>query len=181
MLVEINDLGGEPHRQTLNRPKLGTHATRRVADHSRPTTHHSLRRPARTGSAATGPVSILLPLQGVSQLDSPGGMFWDPEADGACFAAIKTNLQPGIPVIEINCNINDPEFADLWPAALNMPPSWVVWSIFAAVRFRLLEISVPPGAATLEKLAALAPAAGDTMVRWARSMSHWVTEATKGP
>jgi meso-butanediol dehydrogenase/(S,S)-butanediol dehydrogenase/diacetyl reductase len=75
---------------------------------------------------------------------------------------------------------HDPEFRDLWPAALNMPPSWVVWAIFAAVRFRLVEVSVPPGAATLEKLAALAPGAADTLVRWARSMSHWLAGATTG-
>jgi len=74
---------------------------------------------------------------------------------------------------------HDPDFLDLWPAALNMPPSWVVWAIFAAVRFGLVEVSVPPGAATLEKLASLAPGMADTMVRWARSMSHWVAEATR--
>jgi NAD(P)-dependent dehydrogenase (short-subunit alcohol dehydrogenase family) len=74
----------------------------------------------------------------------------------------------------------DPDFVDLWPPALNMPPSWVVWAIFAAVRFRLVEVSVPPGAALLEKLAALAPGAGDTLVRWVRSMSRWVAESTRG-
>jgi len=74
----------------------------------------------------------------------------------------------------------DPDFVDLWPPALNMPPSWVVWAIFAAVRFRLVEVSVPPGAATLEKLAALAPGMADRVVRWARSMSHWVADATRG-
>jgi uncharacterized protein (UPF0261 family) len=63
-------------------------------------------------NAATAPVAILLPLKGVSQLDSPGGDFWDPEADGACYEAIKNNLKPGIPVIEMDYNINDPEFAD---------------------------------------------------------------------
>jgi NAD(P)-dependent dehydrogenase (short-subunit alcohol dehydrogenase family) len=59
---------------------------------------------------------------------------------------------------------------ELWPRTLNMPPSWVVWAVFAAVRFHLVEISVPPGAATLEKLAALAPGAADTVVHWAQSL-----------
>jgi NAD(P)-dependent dehydrogenase (short-subunit alcohol dehydrogenase family) len=68
---------------------------------------------------------------------------------------------------------HDPEFLDLWPSSLNMPPSWVVWAIFAAVRFGLLEVSVPPGAATLEKLAALAPGLSDTIVEWARAAAHW--------
>ena len=67
---------------------------------------------AAAANASTGPVAILLPLKGVSQLDSPGGPFWDPEADGACYDAIKRNLKPGIPVIEVDANINDPEFAD---------------------------------------------------------------------
>jgi len=67
---------------------------------------------AAVANAATAPVSILIPLKGVSQLDSPGGAFWDPLADRACFEAIKKNLKPGIPVIELENNINDPEFAN---------------------------------------------------------------------
>jgi uncharacterized protein (UPF0261 family) len=63
-------------------------------------------------NAATAPVAILIPLKGVSQLDSPGGAFWDPQADLACFEAIKRDLRPGIPVIEMDNNVNDPEFAD---------------------------------------------------------------------
>jgi NAD(P)-dependent dehydrogenase (short-subunit alcohol dehydrogenase family) len=69
---------------------------------------------------------------------------------------------------------HDPDFIDLWPASLNMPPSWVVWAVFASVRFGLVEVSVPPGAGTLEKLAALAPGVADTIVGWARSTSHWL-------
>ncbi len=67
---------------------------------------------AAAANAATAPVVILIPLRGVSQLDSPGGAFWDPQADRACFEAIKKNLRPDIPVIEMDNNVNDPEFAD---------------------------------------------------------------------
>ena len=67
---------------------------------------------AAAANAAIAPVAILIPLKGVSQLDSPGGAFWDPQADQACFEAIKRHLKPGIPVIEMDNNINDPEFAD---------------------------------------------------------------------
>jgi uncharacterized protein (UPF0261 family) len=67
---------------------------------------------ASAANAATAPVAVVLPLKGVSQLDSPGGDFWDPEADGACYDAIKKNLKPGIPLIEMEYNINDAEFAD---------------------------------------------------------------------
>jgi uncharacterized protein (UPF0261 family) len=54
---------------------------------------------------------VILPLKGVSMLDSPGGMFWDPQADQACFDAIKGNLKPGIPLIEVDANINDEAFS----------------------------------------------------------------------
>jgi len=67
---------------------------------------------ARAANQSRGPVVVLVPLKGVSQLDSPGGDFWDAEADQACYAAIKSNLKPGIPYIELDHNINDPEFAD---------------------------------------------------------------------
>jgi uncharacterized protein (UPF0261 family) len=68
---------------------------------------------AAVANAATAPVAIVLPLKGVSMLDSAGERFWDPEADQACFDAIKQNLEPCVPVIEMDNNINDPEFADL--------------------------------------------------------------------
>jgi uncharacterized protein (UPF0261 family) len=67
---------------------------------------------ATAANQSKGPVAILLPLKGVSMLDSPGNMFWDPEADEACYEAIKRNLKPGIPVIEMDNNINDTEFSD---------------------------------------------------------------------
>lgn len=67
---------------------------------------------AAAANASEGPVAILLPLKGVSMLDSPGGQFWDPEADGACYGAIKSNLKQGVAVHELDSNINDPEFAD---------------------------------------------------------------------
>mgnify|MGYP001227106068 FL=1 len=63
-------------------------------------------------------MAILLPLQGVSQLDSPGGAFWDPAADQACYTAIKQNLKPGVAVVEVDCNINDPLFAETAVALL---------------------------------------------------------------
>ena len=66
---------------------------------------------AKAANEAKGPVAILLPLKGVSMLDSPGNAYWDPAADRACYDAIKTNVKPGIPVIELDNNINDPEFA----------------------------------------------------------------------
>ncbi|CAI8029769.1 ToMV resistance protein Tm-1(GCR237) [Geodia barretti] len=59
---------------------------------------------------ATAPVKVLVPLRGVSMLDSDGERFWDPEADAACFDAIRSNLRADIPFLEADHNINDPEF-----------------------------------------------------------------------
>lgn len=67
---------------------------------------------AHAANASSGPVAILIPLRGVSQLDSLGGAFWDLEADEACFAAIKENLRADISVVEMDNNINDPVFAE---------------------------------------------------------------------
>jgi uncharacterized protein (UPF0261 family) len=66
---------------------------------------------ARAANESKAPVAFLLPLRGVSMLDSPGGDFWDPEADKACYETIKKHVKPGIPVIEMDNNINDPEFS----------------------------------------------------------------------
>lgn len=67
---------------------------------------------ASAANDAVGPVAVMLPLQGVSMLDRPGGEFWDPEADRACYEAIRAHLHRTVPVIEIDSNINDPEFVD---------------------------------------------------------------------
>jgi NAD(P)-dependent dehydrogenase (short-subunit alcohol dehydrogenase family) len=68
----------------------------------------------------------------------------------------------------------DEQLGNMWPAALNMPPAWVVWAIFAAARFRLVEISVPPGAATLEKFAALMPGVADSVIHWGTQATQWI-------
>ena len=66
---------------------------------------------ARKANAAKGPVAFLIPLRGVSMLDGEGQPFCDRAADQAMFDAIKENLKPGIPFVEVDRNINDPEFA----------------------------------------------------------------------
>jgi len=66
---------------------------------------------AQKANAAKGPVAFLIPLNGVSMLDGDGQQFCDREADRAMFDAIKANLKSGIPVVELDLNINDPPFA----------------------------------------------------------------------
>ncbi len=53
---------------------------------------------AEKANQASGPVSFLFPLRGVSILDSPGERFWLPEADQALFDAVKRNLKQNITV-----------------------------------------------------------------------------------
>lgn len=67
---------------------------------------------AEKANQSEGAVSIFLPLKGVSQLDSPGGEFWWPEANEALFEAIKTHAGQEIEVTELDANINDQAFAD---------------------------------------------------------------------
>lgn len=68
----------------------------------------------------------------------------------------------------------DDQLNAMWPSALNMPPSWVVWAIFAVARFRLVEVSVPPGMATLEKMAALMPGTADSLIHWGSQATQWL-------
>ena len=63
-------------------------------------------------NAARGPVHVLIPLRGVSMLDSPGDRFWEPAADAAFVDALRADLRPNIPLETLDANINDPPFAD---------------------------------------------------------------------
>ena len=67
---------------------------------------------AAANAGQAGKVSVLIPLGGVSMLDSEGDRFWDPDADQACYDALKNDLRADIPLIEMDANINDPGFAE---------------------------------------------------------------------
>ena len=67
---------------------------------------------AAANAGQAGKVSVLIPLGGVSMLDSEGDRFWDPGADQACYDALKNDLRADIPLLEMDANINDPEFAE---------------------------------------------------------------------
>jgi uncharacterized protein (UPF0261 family) len=60
----------------------------------------------------SGPRAVLVPLGGVSILDSEGGEFWSPEADSALFEAIRSSLDAEIQFEEVDANINDPAFSN---------------------------------------------------------------------
>jgi uncharacterized protein (UPF0261 family) len=69
-------------------------------------------------NAYRGPVTVMLPLQGISIISAPGGAFHWPEADAALFGAIRRHLRADIPVIEVDAVINDPAFAEACAKAL---------------------------------------------------------------
>ena len=53
----------------------------------------------------------MLPLKAISIISAPGQPFHDPLADKALFDSIKQHLKPEVPVIEMDCEINAPEFS----------------------------------------------------------------------
>ncbi|MEO7298370.1 MAG: Tm-1-like ATP-binding domain-containing protein [Verrucomicrobiota bacterium] len=67
---------------------------------------------------SVGPVSVLLPKRAISVISAPGQKFYDPVADEMLFDAIKTNLKSNVELIELDCEINHPSFAEACVAAL---------------------------------------------------------------
>lgn len=66
---------------------------------------------AEKANACTGPVTVLLPLRAISVISAAGKPFHDAEADKALFGSIRQNLRSDIPLVEIDCEINDPAFS----------------------------------------------------------------------
>jgi uncharacterized protein (UPF0261 family) len=70
------------------------------------------RRIARKLNAARGPVSLFIPLRGISLIAVEGQVFYDPDADEALLAALREDLDDSVDVRELNTDINDPAFAE---------------------------------------------------------------------
>ena len=68
---------------------------------------------------ATGPAVVLIPTQGFSEWDRPGALFYFPEGRQAFTEALKAHIEPKVKVIELDCHINDPEFAERAVALLD--------------------------------------------------------------
>jgi uncharacterized protein (UPF0261 family) len=69
------------------------------------------RRIARKLNAARGPVTLFVPLRGVSMIAVEGQPFHDPEADEALLSALREELVPSVDVRELDTDINDAVFA----------------------------------------------------------------------
>jgi NAD(P)-dependent dehydrogenase (short-subunit alcohol dehydrogenase family) len=81
---------------------------------------------------------------------------------------------PGVVDTPMAEAVNQNTLLATWPSFLNMPAEWVVAAILLAVRFRLREISVPPGSATMEILGALVPGISDALIRWGSAAGRWI-------
>ncbi|MFQ5518355.1 MAG: Tm-1-like ATP-binding domain-containing protein, partial [Acidimicrobiia bacterium] len=62
-------------------------------------------------NAAGGPLTLFIPLRGVSAISTEGGVFHDPEADAALIGALREGLDESVDVVEMDTDINDPAFA----------------------------------------------------------------------
>lgn len=84
------------------------------------------RRLARKLNAARGPVTLFVPLRGVSLIATEGQVFFDPEADAALLGAIRDTLDPRVELREIDTDINDSAFATAMADALHA--SYSAWA-----------------------------------------------------
>lgn len=84
------------------------------------------RRIAHKLNAAKGPVTLFVPLRGVSLIDTEDQPFYDREADEALFDALRENLEDKVEVREVEADINDPEFARAMADRLH--EHYQVWS-----------------------------------------------------
>jgi uncharacterized protein (UPF0261 family) len=66
---------------------------------------------------ARGPSAVLLPARGVSAIDREGQPFCNSAARNALFRAIRETAE-GVEIRELDCHINDPQFADAAVARL---------------------------------------------------------------
>ena len=61
-------------------------------------------------NGSKAPCAVLIPLKGWSSLDREGGPLYDPDADRAFAETLKKQLNPGVPVVEVDLHLNTPEF-----------------------------------------------------------------------
>ena len=81
------------------------------------TSHGELRRVgtlmAERLNAARGPVAVLVPQRGWSEVGSPGGVLHDLNANAGLVETLHELLDPAVLLREVDATINDPAFAEL--------------------------------------------------------------------
>ena len=63
-------------------------------------------------------IKFVIPKRGFSSLSAEGGALYDPASDQAFIETLRKNLDPGIKVLEVDTDINNPEFAQVVVEAL---------------------------------------------------------------
>ncbi|HIG28743.1 MAG TPA: UPF0261 family protein [Verrucomicrobiales bacterium] len=63
-------------------------------------------------NASTGPITLLIPTKAISVISAEGKVFHDPEADQALFDSLRNHLRKDIKIVELDCEINAPVFAE---------------------------------------------------------------------
>jgi uncharacterized protein (UPF0261 family) len=71
---------------------------------------------AEKANSYPAPTTLLIPRQAISVIAAEGQPFYDPAADSALFEAIHAHAK--VPVIDVDCGINDAEFASACVDAL---------------------------------------------------------------
>jgi uncharacterized protein (UPF0261 family) len=80
---------------------------------------------AQRANTASGPVVILIPLRGFSEASRKGAPLHDPEADNVFIQTLKQRVEKRIEIIEVDCHINDDEFAARVEKAFDkIVPGW---------------------------------------------------------
>jgi uncharacterized protein (UPF0261 family) len=57
------------------------------------------------------PVTVLLPLGGISKIGGVGEVFHNPEVDMELFNSLKDHVHKNVKILEVDANINTEEFA----------------------------------------------------------------------
>ncbi len=111
----LNVTGAGPTRRMkerfINRPRIQIDEIRYMTRYSPDEMRQGARLYAEKLNRAGGPVKFLVPLRGWSSVDKPGSVLYNPEEDRLFFEELKAHLTTEIPIEEVDCNLEDPEFA----------------------------------------------------------------------
>jgi uncharacterized protein (UPF0261 family) len=67
---------------------------------------------AQRANSASGPTALIIPLRGFSEASRKDGPLHDPRADQGFIRALRQHLEERIPMIEVDCNINEDPFVE---------------------------------------------------------------------
>jgi uncharacterized protein (UPF0261 family) len=111
----LNVTGAGPTRRMkerfIDRPRVQIDEIRYMTRYSPDEMRQGARLYAEKLNRAKGPVKFLVPLRGWSSVDKPGSVLYNPKEDRVFFEELKARLTTEIPFQEVDCNLEDQEFA----------------------------------------------------------------------